>query len=511
MLLGLDCGSTAIKAVLFDPAGRTIATGTGRTDPRTPLPGHVEQDMPSLWAAAAGAIRDVLQQSGIDPDAISCVGVTGHGDGLYLIDKAGTPLGAGIQSVDSRAHRIVTGWERDGRLEDALRLTAQRPSCFAATALLAWIKRHEPERYGRIGHVLFCKDWLRLCLTGVVATDPTDASTAFTDPLTQAYDPAILHLFGLDDLGRALPPILPSCGRIGVVTPEAAAITGLLAGTPVSGGLHDVTAGAVGLGNLEAGVLSITAGTFSINETLSDHLVSDPRWSARAGLRLGQWMNMSISPASSNTVDWFLRQGYAAELEDARLGGPSIWTRLDADLAVAATADAPLFHPFLYGSPYNGPASASFFGLRSWHTRADMLRAVMEGAVFNHRFHADALASRFPIHRVGVTGGGSSVPRFAQFFADVLGLPVDIAEAPEASALGAAMAAGVGIGLYGSLPEAAMTCCRTAARYEPHPERHALLSQRYARYGALVEAVRPLWAEMAGSAGPMTSSRDGRS
>jgi L-xylulokinase len=166
---------------------------------------------------------------------------------------------------------------------------------------------------------------------------------------------------------------------------------------------------------------------------------------------------------------------------------------VDADLAAPDRRDLPLFHPFLYGSPYETSASASFFGLRSWHSRADMLRAVIEGAVFNHRFHADALRSAFPLSRASVTGGGSSKPRMAQLFADALGLPVDIPEAAEVGALGAALVAGVGVGLYASLEQAVQRAARTAARYDADPARHDTLTRRFRRYVGLAEAVRPFW------------------
>lgn len=492
MLLGLDCGSTSVKAVVFRPDGVTLATGSRRTEPLQPSPQRVEQDMDRLWALACAAIADALKALPPGAGAIDAVGVTAHGDGLYLIDAAGKPLGPGIQSVDSRAQAVTSEWGASGLLDDVAAITGQRPYPYAATTLLAWISRHQPERFAAIGHVLFCKDWLRYRLTGVVATDPTDASTAFTEARSQHYSDELLALLGLDRVRAALPPILPSSGLMGSVSAEAATATGLRQGTPVSGGMHDVTASAIGLGTLRPGALSITAGTFSINETLSDHLVVDRRWTARAGLRPGQWMNMSISPASSNNVDWFLRQAYGAEWQAAADGGPPLWDLVETDLAVPAAEDAPLFHPFLYGSPYETPASAAFFGLRSWHTRADMLRAVVEGAVFNHRFHVDALRSAFPVSRAGITGGGTSRARPARLFADALGLPVDVPEATEVGALGAALVAGVGVGTYASLDEAVGTACRVAATYAPDPDRHAALGTRYAHYLALAEAVVPL-------------------
>jgi len=499
LLLGVDCGSTAMKAVIFEEGGRTLATASRPVIPIRPASGHVEQDMRQLWGSAAAAMREAVAQCGRAPGEIGCIGVTGHGDGLYLADRAGAPLG-GIMSVDSRGFEIIEDWRAAGLLERAEELTAQRPYPYAATTLLAWIKRHRPEQYGAIGHVMFCKDWLRYCLTGVFATDPTDASTAFTNPHTQVYDPGILELFDLEEIEPALPQIRPLYAPIGAVTAEAAALTGVVAGTRVSGGLHDVTASAVGLGVLGPGALAVTAGTFSINETLSSSLVVDPRWAARAGLRPGQWNNMAISPASSNNVEWLIHQSYRAELAEAERLGVSVWSIIDGDVGGEPAVDDPLFHPFLYGSPYEEPASAGFFGLRSWHDRAHMLRAVVEGAVFNHRTHALALASAFDLSRAAIAGGGSSTPRMAQLFADALGMSVDIPEAREVGALGAAIAAGVGVGVFASLEEGVAKACRIATRYEPDAGRHAALSERYARYVDVAEALRPFWRARPGAA-----------
>ncbi len=494
MLLGLDCGSTAVKAALFDEAGRMAAAVSGRIQQLRPAPQRIEQDMDALWRTAAGVIKGAIERAGVAPREITAIGVTGHGDGVYLTDRDGRSLGNGIMSQDSRGYAITNGWAAAGLFPVAERLTGQRPYPYAATTILAWIKRNEPERYAAIGRVMFCKDWLRYRLTGVFATDPTDASTAFTELRSQRYDPAVLSLYGLDELAPALPPIAESCAPIGAITAQAAQATGLAEGAPVSGGLHDVTSSALGLGNLDPGVLSITAGTFSINETLSDRPICDPRWSTRAGLRPGQWMNMSISPASSNNVDWFMTNAYGAEIAEAAARGGSVWTSIESDLARPPRAARPIFHPFLFGSPYDVPSAASFFGLKSWHDRVDMLCAVMEGVAFNHRTHADALASAFPLRRAGLSGGNSSSPRTAQLFADVLGMPVDIPEAREVGALGAALAAGVGVGVYVSLEDAVARACRVAASYDPDAGRHAALTRRFHRYVALVDAVRPFWA-----------------
>ncbi|MEX3985041.1 FGGY-family carbohydrate kinase [Paraburkholderia sp. EG287A] len=491
-LLGVDSGSTATKAVVFDTSGRTVAVGSRRVEQRQPRARHVERDMQEVWAAACGAIRDALHK--IPADSIAAVGVTGHGDGLYLVDRAGAPLGPGILSLDSRAFDVTERWREAGVLEKALTLTGQQPYPYAAVSLLKWIQLNEPERFAKIGHVLFCKDWLRLCLTGVPATDPTEASSSFTNVDTQTYSDDVLALYGLPSIGHALPEIIASASAAGRITAQAAAQTGLKEGTPVACGLHDVTSSALGMGNIEPGVISITAGTFSINEILSDRPQRDPRWSCRNGTRPGQWMNMSISPASSSNVDWALRELFQHETQEAARLGCALFDLIGDEVQAAfAEPSSVMFHPFLFGSPFEHPASASFFGIRSWHRRAHLARAVLEGMVFNHRWHVEALTSAFPARRAGLTGGGSSSPLLAQLFADVLGVAIDIPGSPEASALGAALCAGVSVGVFASLSDATARACRVAHTYVPDTERHGQLDEAYALWSRLTAAMQPLW------------------
>ncbi|SDC88808.1 FGGY-family carbohydrate kinase [Paraburkholderia lycopersici] len=491
-LLGVDSGSTATKAVIFDASGRTVAVGSRRVEQRQPRARHVERDMRQTWAAACGAIRDALGK--IPADAIAAVGVTGHGDGLYLVDHAGAPLGPGILSLDSRAFDVSERWRQEGVLEKALTLTGQQPYPYAAVSLLKWIQLNEPQRYAKIGHVLFCKDWLRLCLTGTPATDPTEASSSFTDVNTQTYSDDVLALYGLTSIAHALPGVIASASAAGRITARAAAQTGLKAGTPVACGLHDVTSSALGMGNIEPGALSITAGTFSINEILSDRPQLDSRWSCRNGTRPGQWMNMSISPASSSNVDWALRELFQHETREAARLGCSLFDLIGDEVQAAFTEPASvMFHPFLFGSPFEQPASASFFGIRSWHRRAHLARAVIEGMVFNHRWHIEALTGAFPARRAGLTGGGSSSPLLAQLFADVLGIAIDIPESQEASALGAALCAGVSVGVFASLSDACARACRVARTYCPDAQRHTRLDEAYALWTRLIAAIQPLW------------------
>ncbi|MEM8916733.1 MAG: FGGY-family carbohydrate kinase, partial [Pseudomonadota bacterium] len=316
-LLGIDNGLTVSKAVLFDDTGRAINTARRRIPQSMPAAHFVERDMTVLWLETAAAIGEVLSVSGIDAADVSAIAATAHGDGLYLIDDDARPLRPGILSLDSRAGAIVDRWTNDRTAEDALARTGQVPHASAPSALLAWVRDNEPDVYQRIGTILAAKDWLRLCLTGTVGTDLTEASTSFTDVRTQAYADDILQIFGLEALASALPDVSAPNDVVGHVTAAAAQQTGLAEGTPVVAGLHDVTASALGVGGYAERIVAIVAGTYSINETVTHAPKTDPAWFCRNGIALGEWNNMAISPASAANYDWFLDALMSVEREGA--------------------------------------------------------------------------------------------------------------------------------------------------------------------------------------------------
>ncbi|HEY1942726.1 MAG TPA: FGGY-family carbohydrate kinase [Roseiarcus sp.] len=493
-LLGIDNGLTVTKAVIFDADGTQLAVARRRVPQLMPHPRFVERDMAGLWRATAEAIAEAISLSNRPASDVKAVAATAHGDGVYLLDGDRRPLGAGILSLDSRAGAVVERWSRGSIAGEALALTGQEPHVSAPSALLAWIKQYEPERYRRIAHVLACKDWLRFCLTGVVGADRTEASTSFTDVRTQAYAPEALRIFGLEELSGALPPISHSAETVGFVTAEAAALTGLVERTPVACGLHDVTASALGMGGHREGVVSVVAGTYSINEVVSAEPKIDRRWFCRNAIDAGRWNNMSISPASTANYDWFLDTLCRAEQDRAERDGASIHARLASEIdAALARPSTILFHPYLFGSPHGEGASASFLGLHGWHDRGDMLRAVLEGIVFNHRHHVDALRDGFAVREARLTGGVSRNPALAQMFADILGMPVTIAPVDEAAAFGAALCAGAAVGLIRSVHEAPGTANERLRQYEPDKARSAMFDERYSLYCRLAEALEPHW------------------
>lgn len=494
LILGLDCGLTVTKAVLFDEMGRPRSSAGERVPQESPQPRWVERDVEALWKASAGAIRSALEQAGANPQDVIGVGVTAHGDGLYLLDAEGNPTRPGILSLDSRAHEITDRWEAEGRSGRILEVTGQVAAPLSPAPLLAWVAEHEPEVVERTRWALACKDVMKLRLTGEVSTDPTEASTSFCDIRAQTYTDEALAVYGLEDYADMLAPVVGCTETAGTVTAEAAELTGLAPGTPVVSGLHDVDASAIGMGCLEPGQLAMVAGTASINEIIADRPVTDPRWFARNFVRPGQWMHMSLSLASAGNLEWFVQRLCQADYEAARACGEDPFAFVERE--VGAVADDPgdvLFLPFLYGSPHGAAASGTFLGMRGWHNRGHLLRAVLEGVVFNHRTHVDALRDAFEIREGRLTGGAARSRRWAQMFADTLNLPVLLTDSDESGALGAAMCAAVGTGMHDSLEAAAAASIRVTEQLEPDADAHERLDGKYAHYRKVIDALEGAW------------------
>jgi L-xylulokinase len=496
-LLGVDSGLTVTKAVVFDLDGNEVGAGEARPAQRTPYPRWVERDLDEAWDACVAAIRRALTRAGVDGAAIAAVGPTAHGDSLYPIDERGRPVRPAILSLDSRAHGILDRWRAEHRDERALVVTGQIPFASMLAPVLTWLRENEPETLAGLRWALGCKDWLRYRLTGEIATDFTEVSATFTDVRTQTYSEEAFNLYDLLDLREKLPPVVGCAEIAGYVTSEAAAATGVAAGTPVAGGAHDVDATAVGAGCVHPGQLMMVAGTWSINQVIADLPATDPRWVCRNFVAPGRWLAAGWSPASATNLEWFVRELCAADVQAAESQGISPYAFVNEE--AAAVWDEPsslVFHPFLYGSPHGDAASAAFLGLRGWHRRGHLLRAILEGVTFNHQTHVDALRSSFPIAEARLSGGGAQSPLWSQLFADALGLPVLTTDAKEAGARGAALLAGVAAGLYPSLGAAVERATRVLRTYEPDSARHVRIAEAYDGYHALIDALSPVWSRL---------------
>jgi L-xylulokinase len=493
LLLGIDIGNTVVKAVLFDKAGRQLARHGVDGTTIKPAPGMVERPMAELWANARAAISGCLEQAAIAPDRIAAIGLAGHGNGLYLLDRTAEPL-LGIQSLDSRAAALSAELDR-GAGTELHRICGQRPWPSQTPTLLAWVKAHQTEVYARAGTLCFAKDIIGWQLTGQRATDVSDMSGAGLLRLPEAgYDTELMSLYGLSDAMPLLPRLCQPTEVLGHVTSTAAAATGLRAGIPVVAGYFDVVASALGSGAIGSGTASIVLGSWSINQVFADTPARDPNVFMVAAFGPGRFANMDNSATSAANLEWYVRTLIERDGHEG-----DAFTQVNALVGRAAMApEDPMFHPFLYGSRHGAHQRGGFYGLAGWHDEGHLLRALYEGVAFEHRRHIDVLkATGSGISQIFLSGGGTRSPHWPQMMADVLGLPVRLGKAEETGALGGAMAAAVGTGLYADEEEAVAAMTTLRAVLSPDPARKALHDRRFAVWKRLTAAMEPFWADLA--------------
>jgi L-xylulokinase len=498
LLLGLDAGNTVIKAVLFDASGRQLSASERKGASSTSAFGHVERDLDELWADAAAVIRECLDRAEVTPGAVGAVGCAGHGNGLYLLDRAGAPL-LGIQSLDSRAAALADALRADGNGARLHALCLQEPWPSQTPALLAWLRRHAPDIYARAGTAFLCKDYVAFRLTGRRTSDVSDMSGAGLLRFPGcAYDDGLLALYGLADARPLLPDLLWPTEVAGRVTTEAAAATGLAKGTPVVAGLFDVVANALGSGVVDEGQASIIAGTWSINQVVARRPIADRGVFMVSAFAKDRVVAIESSATSAANLEWYVRAFMDRDGDHSDPFGACNFLVA----AVTPAADDPYFHPYLHGSRLAATMRAGFYGVAGWHDEGHMLRALFEGVAFEHRRHVDVLrAAGIRFDSASLSGGGARSAVWPQMFADVLGIPVSIPACSEAGALGAAIAAAVGARIFPDLPEAVHAMTGTRARFVPNPDMAAHYEERYRTYGMLTEAMKPVWARMAGAHG----------
>lgn len=488
LLLGLDAGNTVVKAVLFDRSGKVVGKAARDGRSSKPEPGHVEREIGELWDNAGEVIAACLRDAGAEGRDIVAVGTAGHGNGLYLLDKQEQPL-LGIQSLDTRAAGLAAEWRADGTADALYPLCLQKPWPSQTATLLAWIKRNRPEIYARAGTAFLCKDALTFMLTGQRVSDHSDMSGCGLMRLPERdYDPELLAAYGLADARALLPLLVQSDTVAGTVTEEAARRTGLATGTPVAAGFFDIIASSVGAGAAEPGQAAIVVGTWGINQIILDKPLVDERIFHACTWRPDRYVAVESSATSAVNLEWFVHEILGDH-------GPEAFARCnDLVASVAPSADSPLFHPFLYGSGAQPQARAAFLGLAGWHGRAEMLHALYEGVVFEHRRHIDRLrAAGVSFDRAVLSGGGSRSTAWCQMFANGLGVPVTVAECEETGALGAAIAAGVAAGLFGDIEVGVAEMVRPKRSFVPKRADGALGDARYRLYDELATTLAVQW------------------
>lgn len=495
-LMGIDNGGTVSKVVIFDTSGNEIQSSSRKVVAEYPRTGWTEVDMLVVWERTADAIKEALALSGISPEQILAIGNSAHGNGIYLLDKVGKPLRPAIMSLDTRAEAIVAQWNAEGLSDIAWQHTFQQHWAAQPPALLAWLKAYEPENYRQIGSILLCKDYIKYCLTNEISSDYTDMSaTSLFDLNRRTYADNLLELYGIADIHPALPPIVESHEQIGTVTALAAERTGLCEGTPVVGGLFDVSATAIGSGVIHSGQACIIAGTWSINEVVTEKPIDDKQLFMNSIYTQKNNMAIEASATSASNLEWFVTHFCEEEHVEARKRGVSVYEICNEKVGQLECGSTNIiFHPFLFGSNVQASARAGFYGVAGWHSKAHMLRAIYEGVVYGHMSHIEKLrASGIQLATARFTGGAARSEVWSQMFADAIGIPIEVVDGDEMGARGAAMCAGIGVGVYENFQDAVEKAVKLKRCHEPNSQVASAYHERFIEHQNLVQVMQEAW------------------
>lgn len=487
-ILAHDLGTTGNKATLFNERGKPVTTAFESYETDYPRPNWAEQDAADWWRAVRDSTQTLLNTEGISPNQIAVVSFSGMMNGALAVDSHGAPLRPAIIWADQRATAEAEHLAQACGTTEVYRRTGHRPGASYTAAKILWIQRHQPEVYARTRFFLQAKDFVAQRLSGVFATDYSDASsTNLFDLERHTWAEDIVTAVGLE-LGK-LPPVYPSHAVIGKVTSEAAGDTGLLEGTPVVIGGGDGACATVGAGSVDPGDAYNYIGSSSWIAVTAEKPLYDPQMRTFTFVHLvpDLYFPTGTMQSAGGALDWLERLFHGDDE-----------TKLHDQLSAAAGAVQPgsdglLFLPYLIGerSPHWNPlARGVFAGLSMSHGRAEMTRAVLEGVAFNLKLILDSfLEQGLAIEAMRLIGGGARSSLWRQILADVYGLPLLLpALLTEATSLGAAIAGGVGVGLFPDF-HVAHDLTQVEEGERPNP----IHSQRYAElygifqdtYGAL--------------------------
>ena len=502
-LLGIDIGTSGTKTVLFDTAGGVIASATFAYPMHQPQNGWAEQDPEDWWSAVRQGIAKVLRDSAVPTTGIRGIGLSGQMHSLVLLDENNRVLRPAILWCDGRTTAECEEIHARVGKERLIELTANPALTGFTAGKILWVRKHEPELYAKCRHILLPKDYIRLMLTGEYATEVSDASgMGLLDVPHRCWSDEVLEKLEIDK--RLLAKVYESPEVTGRVTAQAAAETGLAEGTIVVGGAGDNAAAAVGTGVVADGRAFATIGTSGVVYAHTDTLSIDPKGRVHTFCCAvpNAWHVMGVTLAAGASLQWFRNQFCRDLMDEADRRGIDPYV-LMTDLAekTPVGAERLLFLPYLMGerTPHlDADCRGAFVGLSAIHTRAEMIRAVMEGVTYSLRDCMEILRGMGVMsEQIVACGGGGSSPFWRQMLADVLGCGVATVDSREGPALGVALLAGVGAGVYESVLAACEAVIRTGKPQVPNAQDGAAYSRFYAIYQGLYPALRDSYAALA--------------
>ena len=488
-LIGIDLGTSSTKTVLFDEKGTVIASA-GRYYPLyTPNNGWAEQKPEDWRDAALETIAKVVKDSGVAADDIKGLGISGQMHGLVMLDEAGEVIRPSIIWCDQRTGKECREITEKVGAKRLIEITANPALTGFTASKILWVRNHEPENYATCKHILLPKDYVRYVLTGEFATEVSDASgMQLLDVPKRQWSDEILEKLDIDK--SLLAKVYESPEVTGTILPEIAKKTGLSTSTVVVGGAGDNAAAAVGTGVVEDGKAFTTIGTSGVVFAHSSDISIDPKGRVHTFCCAvpGAWHGMGVTQAAGYSLAWFqgnIGTEYAHKAEEQ---GCSSFDLINADvLKTPIGANRLIYLPYLNGerTPHlDANCRGVFFGLSSMHTTADMARAVMEGISYSLTDCNDIIREMgINVTEMMACGGGAKNAVQRQMMADMFGCDVKTVTATEGPALGVAILAGVGAGIYDSVEDACRKMIHTDPEKECHPD--AAATKEYDKFHQL--------------------------
>jgi xylulokinase len=487
MWLGIDIGTGGSRALLLDATGKLLGSFTA---PHAEMTMHqplwAEQDPDDWWRAAQIAIRGVLAQTGVSGTEVRGIGLSGQMHGLTLLDEANAVIRPALIWCDQRSQPQVDYINGKVGKDKVLEWTANPVLTGFTLPKLLWVRDHEPAEYERVRKILLPKDYVRFKLTGEFASEVSDASgTALFDVVNRRWAFEFADALGID---RAfLPRVYESSEITGGISSAAADATGLAAGTPVVGGGGDQAASAVGNGIVEPGIVSCTLGTSGVVFAHMEKVQYDPAGRVHTFCHAvpGKWHVMGVTQGAGLSLQWFRNQ---------LAPGVSYDSLMEEAARATAGCDGLYWLPYLMGerTPHlDATIRGGWIGLTARHTRADLIRSIIEGVSYSQRDGLDIIEDLgISIQSVRASGGGANSPFWRQILADVFEKRVVTLASQEGSAFGAALLAMVGTGAFGTVQEACGRVIEERDETMPRSAEAEVYRVGHKTYQALYPALR---------------------
>ncbi len=492
--LGIDVGTGGTRALIIDEGGRVVASATEEHRPfASPQIGWAEQDPADWWRACCAAVPKALAQGNLRGDQIACVGLSGQMHGAVLLDQQASVVRPALIWCDVRTEKQGRDLTAQLGAERLIQLTCNPALANFTLTKCLWVRENEPSNWSQVRSLLLPKDYVRFQLTGERATDVADASgTLLLDVAKRRWSKEMLEAVQMDE--SLLPALYESPEICAQISAAGAAATGLQRGTPVAAGAGDQAAGSVGMGVVSTGAVSATIGTSGVVLAAMNRPALDPggRLHTFCHAVPGRWMVMGVTQAAGLSLRWFRDQF-------------GIWADNQVESYAALTAEAAkappgcdglLWAPYLMGerTPYLDPlARGMLVGLTASHSRAHVIRAILEGVAFSLLDTFTIFQEiEVPVETIRLGGGGARSELWRQIQADIYGKRVETVEAEEGAAYGAAILAGVGAKAWPSVDAACDAVVRVASTTVPNSRDSLVMEKAYAVYRRIYPAMKEI-------------------